>query len=85
VDKIRDRAELPRYARGFEREAYVNWLSGTRMGAAAEGRFTRTFAAWNVESIAKRASDEYNASWFFGTSHEYYYLPFLLQMALNPT
>ncbi|MGV8137224.1 MAG: RagB/SusD family nutrient uptake outer membrane protein [Mangrovibacterium sp.] len=89
MDKIRDRAELPRYARGLNGEAFAKLVVQER-GWELAAEWTRYPDLCRLEMVeevfAKRASDEYNAGSGFGTpSHDYYYLPVpASELALNP-
>jgi hypothetical protein len=89
MDEIRDRAKLPRYARGMTGEAFAKAVVQERAWEMA-GEWTRFSDLCRLKMVeevfAKRATDEYNASSGLGTpSPENYYLPVpASELSLNP-
>lgn len=89
LDHIRDRAELPRYARSLSGEEFAKLVVQERAWemAAEWTRYPDLCRLEMVEEVfAKRDSKEHNPSTGFGTpSRENYYLPVpASELALNP-
>lgn len=89
MDHIRDRAELPRYARGLSGDTFAKLVVQERAWefAAEWTRYPDLCRLEMVEEVfAKRASDEYNPSSGLGIpSRGSYYLPVpASELALNP-